>query len=407
MPLLLAIVQAAGLISQFAGSTSQGGWNLAAAWETEEGRLTNAKLTELAYEKNVIIFILDRFDQGYAEEIIAEEPGFFEPLDGFTMFDDNITYAASTFPSVTGMLTGHIYHWDMTDTDYFRYAWENADLMRVLRERGVDVRLYMDRGYTVGDIKNVEGIASNILKEKVEIDGRIALVKLLKLSAFRHAPMPAKQAFWIAPGEFNASLLLSSDTAPYHVNDFIFYEKITQKRLSASSDQVAFTYYHLLGAHGPLKMDENMNEVVWSTPIKQAMGCMKIVYEYLDQLKELGLYEDAIIIITGDHPTYSEDGLIEPALTALFVKPSGSMGTLLAYSHAPVCPDQLPGTVMEGLFGAREGFGPGYFDIEEGADVRREYDFRRYRFEITGDGRDFENWRYMGEYSDEWEESVN
>ena len=123
----------------------------------------------------------------------------------------------------------------------------------------------------------------------------------------------------------------------------------------------------------------------------------------MGQLKGLGLYEDALIIITGDHPTCSEDGLIAPALTALFVKPSGSAGAPLAYSHAPVSPDQLPGTVMEGLFGDREGFGPGYFDVEEGATARREYDFWRFHYEILGDGRDFANWRYLGEYSDEWE----
>jgi hypothetical protein len=62
---------------------------------------------------------------------------------------------------------------------------------------------------------------------------------------------------------------------------------------------------------------------------------------------------------------------------------------------------------MEGFFGDAQGFAPGYFDMDEGADIVREYDFRRFRFEITGDGRDFDNWRYVGEYSDEWEGKVN
>lgn len=261
----------------------------------------------------------------------------------------------------------------------------------------------MDFGYTYNEGSQLKDIASNIMEGTVDINRWVALVKLLKLSAFRYAPMPAKQMFWISPTEFSDTLLLKDKTSPYVCNDFAFYDNIKKYGLSPSNDRSAFLYYHLQGPHGPLNMNKNTERVETSTPEEQAMGSMKIVYEYIKQLKALGLYDDATIIITADHGDFIPNELTKPSHAVLFVKPAGSIGKPLAYSHAPVCPDQLPGTIMEGLFGDTEGFAPGYMDIKEGDNMVREYDFRRYRFEITGDGRDFADWHYLGDYPAGWD----
>jgi hypothetical protein len=88
--------------------------------------------------------------------------------------------------------------------------------------------------------------------------------------------------------------------------------------------------------------------------------------------------------------------------TALFVKPAGSAGTPLAFSHAPVSPAQLPGTIMQGLFGDAGEYDSTYMSMKEGDDVTRELDVNLYRYEIKGDGRDFDNWRFIGTFPDEW-----
>ena len=404
VPVLLIVMQGAGLASLM---TEKPGTSEPMAWEELSEMLTIEGLLSLASEKNAIIFVLDRLDQDYVDGAIAEDPHFLDKLDGFTMFDDNISYAASTFPSVTGMLTGHIYRWDRSDDDYFEYAWENARLIRTLKEQGVDIRFYMDSGYVYGDIGQLKGIASNIREGRIGVNGRIALVKLLRLSAFRYAPAPVKQVFWMPPNELIEAMLISDENAPYFIDDFAFYGRLMQYGLTVEAYRFGFAYIHMHGPHGPLLMDENIERISWSTPVKQTIGSMKIVYEYLDRMKALGLYEDATIIITGDHGTYAEEGLIKPALTALFVKPSGSAGTPLTLSHAPVCPDQLHRTIMEGLLGEGGEFSPGYMEIEEGADAVREYDFRRDIYTIEGDGRDFANWSHTGVYPDEWESKVN
>jgi len=407
VPILLLIVQGVGLAAALDDYNKNGE---ASFWVQSSNMLTIEGLHSPAYEKNAIVFVLDRLDDTFVDQIAENHPGFFDRLDGFTRFDDNTTYDASTFPSVTEMLSGVRYMYDQSQNSYFDYAWANASMMEKLKVQGVDIRLYMDRGYAYNSTDQLNGIASNVNKGHLNFSKRVALVKLLKLSAFRYSPMPAKQKFWLSPTDFNDTLRVSDDSAFYLTNDFAFYDNITTNGLRPSDSQLGFFYFHLLGAHGPLNMDENLQFVPEEpaadlTPqrVSQATGCFKIVYNYLDQLKALGLYKDATIIITADHPDYLGDVLKKPMHAALFVKPGGVEGTPLAFSHAPVCPDQLPGTVMEGLFGDREGFAPGYLDMKEGDPTDREFDVNLYRYEIKGDGRDFANWSLIGKFPDTYQ----
>ena len=402
VPVFLLVIQSVGLAAASDNFRKNGE---ASWWISSEEMVTIEGLHSPASGKNAIIFVLDRVDEEFIEQIAAENPGFFDVLDGFTYFDDNITYSASTFPSVAEMLTGNRYEYDQSEYSFLSFAWSNAEMMYALKERGADIRLYMDRGDTYTSTEQLKSFLSNINSGRIEFNKRVALVKLLKLSAFRYAPMPMKKEFVVYPSEFSGTLLLDDSTAFYRTNDFAFYGNITSNGLIPAAEQIGFIYYHLQGAHGPLNMDENLN---WKeeektsdyTPqrIRQLTGCFKIVFEYFNQLKALGLYEDATIIITTDHPDFYSTELIKPARAPLFVKPAGSAGTPLTFSHAPVCPDQLPGTIMQGLFGNEGGFGPGYLDIKEGADMLRTYACVEYLYEIKGDGRDFSNWTHVKTY---------
>ena len=405
IPILIVFIQIVGLASAMAGNTQGERGSITGYWEESRERLTFQGFLDLASEKNTIIIILDRFDQNLYDMVAAENPGFFDGLDGFTMFDDNLSLAAKTFPAATEMLTLYRFRWDRSDSDYFASAWENRNFLDELAGRGVDVRLYTVFGYTYDKAEQLKGVASNMAEVEEVVNSRIALVKLLKLSAFRHAPMPAKPLFWLSSDEFNHAIEYTGDTMPYLNNDFAFYDSLVNRRLSVAGDREAFTLYHLNGPHPPLVMDENVQVVENSSYEQQTIGSMKIVYEYLGQLKELGLYEQSTIIIMADHGIPEDNELTQPVHAAFFIKPSGSAGTPLSVNHAPVSHEQLPGTVLESFFGDTLGFPPGYFDIPEDADVVREYNHKRYKYEVTGDGRDFANWRYLGEYSGQWEDS--
>ncbi len=85
--------------------------------------------------------------------------------------------------------------------------------------------------------------------------------------------------------------------------DSQFYHNLCKEKLSISDDKKgAFRIYHLYGAHSPYYLTENATlDFESGDPITQWKGCMRITYEYIEQLRDNGLYEDATIIITADH----------------------------------------------------------------------------------------------------------
>lgn len=184
--------------------------------------------------------------------------------------------------------------------------------------------------------------------------------------------------------------------------------------LSADMAQNNFIYVHLTGSHAPYTINENVERVpADKTSItKQTKGCFNIAREMIRQMKELGIYNDATIIITGDHGKSTDFYPLDHAvLTGLFVKKSGSFGTALTTSSAPVNSDNLRGAIAAagGFYkGESSEYAPAYWDVPEDADIVRKYYYRvngsggsdkgyLEEFEITGKADDFNNWKKIRE----------
>jgi len=152
----------------------------------------------------------------------------------------------------------------------------------------------MDKGSGYNNVDQLGGIASNAFEGKMGIDERLIMVKLLKLSGYRFAPMPLKRYFWLSTSEFYYALELTDKTAPYMVNDFAYFESLSTNGLGISDDDSSLIYIHLQGVHPPHNMDENIQWVEESDFISQGKGSFKIVFFYLDQLKNLEMYKQAV-----------------------------------------------------------------------------------------------------------------
>ena len=135
-------------------------------------------------------------------------------------------------------------------------------------------------------------------------------------------------------------------------------------------------------------------------------GVFGMIFSYFDQLKQLGLYEDATIIITGDHASAISDrrDVEGPRVTALFVKRSGDAGKPLAYSAAPVCQADLRAEIVSsaGLV-TQHSYGTAVSEVTDPDRVRK-YCFEKtledgthqiVEYRVTGDANDFGNWEIV------------
>lgn len=133
-----------------------------------------------------------------------------------------------------------------------------------------------------------------------------------------------------------------------------------------------------------------------------------MVSEYLAQLKALGLYDEATIIVTADHGDwYSTDEIHEPSTPILLVKPSESAQQAaqpLKVSKVPTGHVDYPATVIDAVGGDSSKYGPTVFEVPEGSrdryywmtasDGRHDLVLREYL--INGDVLDFDDWELTG-----------
>ena len=261
-------------------------------------RYLSAKaIAEVAKNKNIIVFVLDRLDIRYIERVRRDDLHYFDRLDGFTEFTNNVSLYSQTFPSVANMFTGQRHMFERPMNSYLKEAWTTSTFLPELRRQHYAVHLYLEPGYTYADISDLEHITDNIVENEISLRTHEALAQFVRLSAFRYAPLLAKTFYWTSTDQF--SRLISEETMegalPYVSDDIKFYKHLKREKIRIGDIDRRLTYIHMQGPHMPYVMNEKAEPAAEgeSNAMIQTKGSFHIVYEYLDQLKQLGLMRAA------------------------------------------------------------------------------------------------------------------
>ena len=240
------------------------------------------------------------------------------------------------------------------------------------------------------------------------VDPWAVLPKLLRLSAYRYAPMSLKPFFWEDTNYYNEDIFRPSNTSAYQFDDAGYAPGFTTA--TAQGESGSFKLYHFYGSHSPYTMNADGTASQETTSVKaQTMGSFRNLMAAFAQMKQLGIYEDATIIITADHGSAVSDTkpLQKATRIGLFYKPAGSAGTPLVWSAAPVCTDNIPATLAKAA-GIEDltPYGTPLEAVAEDAQVTRYYyktictsgsygETAYYKYAVTGDAADFGNWKLV------------
>lgn len=364
---------------------------------TTEGRF------ELSPDNNVIVFVLDWFDIQIMDRMLEEDENFLEPLQDFTWYKNMTSLYAYTAMSIPYLLTDVEWQFDMDEAQYREYAFENSTMLQDIADHNYNIGVY-----TAGNLvsESASGLVSNYSNFAVQgWNTYKILVQMIKCSKYKNYPFAMKGEYWYTGGQLSGDL---RDANIHNAsNDAPFYDELVNAHIQIESDddyEGAYRFYHLLGVHPPFNPDM----------IQQGRYCMNIVYEYIQQLKEMGLYDDATIIITADHGQNYLAAGYEKQLSKydfsmasspiLFVKKSHQTNTDgMIVSMAPVSHAQLAATVMEAVDGDSSNYGETFDDVEEDRQWERYLTLRRHdekgkhiinyvKYAINGYAGDWNNW---------------
>lgn len=310
--------------------------------------LTTANLLNVSSKDNIIVLVLDMFDKNTFEEIRQKEPELIAQLEGFTFYPDAISIFGFTDYSLPQMLTGKAYDNSQTYSDYIQEAWNSSKkFYDILREHNYDVSIYTGFYYVA---KNAP-VDNLINQEKTLSINQYTITSLAKLTLFRCLPNYLKYNFTINSTELWLQEKTSDEIQPYSLSNFAFYSRL-QEGLTLHEDKNSFRWYHIRGAHMPFNMTRDIECVPRgeeSTLYEHSVGALKIALTYLQQLKELKIYDNATILILSDHGTHenNKDTFNEiKALPLVLVKQPNEHGAL-KISENPISYSQLQATILK------------------------------------------------------------
>lgn len=274
----------------------------AAQGKQEINVLTTENMYNVSKNDNIIIFLLDAFEASVFEQIIAKEPSEIKEFKDFTFYPDTTSVFGYTHYSIPQILTGKTYYNDMSFDDYLDAAWNDNSFFKELKKHNYDINIFGEGSYIS---KNAP--IANLINEKIKIDNNTMKV-LDNLVLFRMTPHYIKKTFYVYnPNEW-ANLLADRAVHIYKPNDKRFYLDL-KKGLTTLSGTNCFRFYYLIGPHFPYIYDREMEYVTEKgTEYEHCMGILKIVKEYIRQMKQMGIFDNSTFVIMADHGVHNKIG---------------------------------------------------------------------------------------------------
>ena len=375
---------------------------------------------ELSSKQNVFHFVLDGFQSDAFDDIVkAERAEMDRQFAGFTFFRNHMGAFPTTIVSIPAMLTGSTYRNQEPMRRFIAKEFKRASIFQVMRSQGYQVDAMSGLMYDKPSSTNYYRLPTPYVTYDAYV--RFAGWQLADLALFRHAPHVLKpwiynEQSWRLQTTFGQSM----DTAGRRfmpVNGQAFLADYTA-RMRVGHDQPTYKYLHAGIPHWPVSVNADC-EYIGARSLRrpnytdQARCGIRRVGALLDKLRELGLYDSSLIVISSDHGvalppqgfTGERDVLGAPlselagsALALLVVKPPSASGPV-RISDAPSAITDIPATIVDTL-GLKNPFpGTSALKLDEHASRPRQFgiylwssaewqaDFFPYMDIFTVDGR--------------------
>lgn len=355
---ILLGVQLVGYISLFITADSN-------AFHYAEGEpcLSSEKQYTVSSKDNVILFVLDTFSNYFLDTALAMYPDLTTGMNDFTYYNNADCNYYGTYPSLAHMLTGHELDTTQSVDDYLYSCWNNTttdDYYNLLKSHNYTVNLYTPLTDLLTGTNSVDIMSGKIDNITTADSNRVIDYKklyktMLTMSCYRFVPEYFKPNYDVKNEQYESIVSYPENEIQYSNPNF--YNNLVATKLSADDSSNYFTIQHLNGTHEFIN-DENCQYDYDNATIESTVkGIFTMIYEYLDQLKALGVYDNATIIITADH------GQERNSQVVFFIKEPLETHDTLQVTNAPITLNELVPSIVESIGEDYSEFGQSIHDF--------------------------------------------
>lgn len=352
---------------------------------------------EVAEDENILVFVLDTVGNEQLRLAVDWYEDTLEGLEDFTYYTNADCCYGWTRPSMTHMFTGKDVDFDAPTM----YAWNDeawncdrtVEYYDRLHSAGYEVDMYAgDLNYIFEDAKNLNGKFDNLKKYEHLVDRSEVRGKMLSYALYKTLPYALKAGFQVVTKDFASCVSAKVEDGDRVADTDIFkFMDGVNGGLKLSDSDKAVKIFHLDGTHSPILIDENLEYNKDALAQMAVHAHFKILKNYFDEMKKIGVYDDATIIITADHGTYIDINDPQPVL---LVKEKNSERTEMVMNSAPVSHKELMSSILKYAGLEYSDYGKCYEDYSENEKRKRTLGY-------LSEGHSYYNfYEYEGDESD-------
>jgi Sulfatase len=305
---------------------------------------------------SVYHIVLDRMQTDAFLAVLDGSP-LAAKFDGFDLFKNNIANYISTLPSSASYLSGTLYK----SGDYKSWVrgWHDRGLFATVADRGYETFVYAP--FDHWDDRHIDHFRFNIdIYEEETGAAHAGLLDLLQVWLVSLAPNPLTNEAWRLAERLGPRLfgLLAGTREPLTIGEGLdpYAGMLMLRALRREEERLPadgrYVYAHAALPHTPFVLDDQCRYVGKQSGnarrryLGQAECAVRLVAEFLDELKRLGRYDSATIVLHADtghglggiagktRPAgartlgVSDIGLVYTLQALLTIKPPGARGPL-------------------------------------------------------------------------------
>ncbi len=342
--------------------------------DIEENQASREALLRFSTSKNVVHIVMDGLQTDLFEQLVDDPldkgKDVREQLQGFTVFRNNLGIFPYTQLTIPAMLSGKVYQNHMPVLDFVDESLAGNTILNSASAAGFEVDIAAQVALRNVYAKNRHANALGISNSD-HVSARDYIVndsaRLIDLSLFRALPHFAKalihrDELWVFQGMIRSASYLHMQ----YFADLSFIRNLSQD-MRADRKASVYKIMHLMFAHRPTVGDENcqfdgVRPTGRENVLQQADCGFQAVLDVFSRMKELGIYDDSLIILMADHGAWvrldgfdpqNESDAIDSmsaamAVPLLAIKRSNDTGEYRV-SNAPTSITDLPATVAAAL----------------------------------------------------------
>lgn len=313
------------------------------------------KIHEFSSQKNIVHLLLDGYQSDIFEVLInhkeAGDP-IRSALDGFVFYKETLAAFPYTRFSLPALLSGKIYKNDVSKDDFVNAVFSGKTILKIAYDKGYELDIaseeYWAQRYALGKHHNSYVIPKIGLGSADDFKWENSS-RLLDLTLFKAAPHFIKRFIYDSQNWFVQSLIGDPLSAFFYFSHTRFMQGAVQN-MSVGREAPVYKLIHIMNVHNPMVLDVDCSFAGEAIPTTRASLTVQsfcttmTVIDYLEKMKSLGIYDDALIVIHADHGNWlkskgfkeqilSNGMVLHPAMMALAtpllaIKQSNAKGKL-------------------------------------------------------------------------------